>query len=602
LPAASVRQASQSAQIEFSRIELVDQFFTPLQQAPANNDPPAAANPFGDTLVTAHGVVRNAATGEPLPRAMVRIEGDAATGALTDGQGRFEIPGLPSGPQLFEVIKPGFQDRDGADGAAVMDDATGSAHNVILAPEMPDLDFSLSPSCSIHGQIELSTGESAQGIDVQLLKRSVQEGRAVWQAAGSTKTLSDGAYRFSGLGDGQYVVYTNPALDSESATTLVAPGRGAHVTREGYPSQFYPDARDLAGSAKIVLSNGEQAQANLTLTLEPFHTVAATAAFPDRGTAAGGLEPGASGMGYAAVVSDAQGHQLPYSAQYDPITRSIQALLPDGSFSLLLTATARFFRNPSSNGMIRAMIPSAWPYVGSVDFTVAGHAVSNLRVPLSLPRAGSARLTILHSASSGPAASSSQRGEVVVTASQAGGWIADGISGNFAQGTDSGPMDVEYIAPGSYWVHTHVSRSGLCEASFTAGGASLAREPLVINASGAAAPVELVVRDDCAKLTLSLPLALTSISSGEEHFYTVYVVPDFDSTVDVEPLTLRPTSGSTLTLEGLTPGNYHVYTFATPLALEYRNREALASLSDPGQSVTLSPGTTANLVLEAPGR
>ena len=38
--------------------------------------------------VTVLGVVRNAATGEPLPRTLVRIEGDADTGTLTNGEGK----------------------------------------------------------------------------------------------------------------------------------------------------------------------------------------------------------------------------------------------------------------------------------------------------------------------------------------------------------------------------------------------------------------------------------------------------------------------------------------------------------------------------------
>src|SRR5260221_668198 len=57
-----------------------------------------------------HGLVKNAATGEPLPRALVRIEGDSVTGTLTDGDGRFEMHGVPTGPQAFQVIKPGFGD------------------------------------------------------------------------------------------------------------------------------------------------------------------------------------------------------------------------------------------------------------------------------------------------------------------------------------------------------------------------------------------------------------------------------------------------------------------------------------------------------------
>jgi hypothetical protein len=68
------------------------------------------------------------------------------------------------------------------------------------------------------------------------------------------------------------------------------------------------------------------------------------------------------------------------------------------------------------------------------------------------------------------------------------------------------------------------------------------------------------------------------------------------------PQTLRPTSGGTVTLEGLTPGNYHVYTFSVPLVVEYHNPSALAALPTQGQAVTLSAGTNSSLVLEVPAQ
>jgi hypothetical protein len=99
-----------------------------------------------------------------------------------------------------------------------------------------------------------------------------------------------------------------------------------------------------------------------------------------------------------------------------------------------------------------------------------------------------------------------------------------------------------------------------------------------------------------------LPAAGVAPASGEELWYTIYVVPDFDSTENIVQQTLRPSSGGSYTVEGLTPGNYHVYTFVAPLILEYHNPAALAALPTPGQAVTLSPATTSSLVLEVPAR
>jgi hypothetical protein len=167
---------------------------------------------------------------------------------------------------------------------------------------------------------------------------------------------------------------------------------------------------------------------------------------------------------------------------------------------------------------------------------------------------------------------------------------------SLAQGNSDDTLKSSFVTPGAYWAHTAIAQKGLCESSFTAGGASLAHEPLLLGISGAAAQLNLALRDDCATLNLSLPPAVASLTAGEEPFYTVFVVPDFDSTVDVVPQTLRPSTGAKITLSGLTPGNYHVYTFNRPAALEYRNPSALAGLS--GQPVTLSPGSTSDLTLE----
>ena len=561
-------------------------------QEPAQSTP-ATAPPVDQ--VTVHGVVRNAATGDPLPRALVRIEGDADAGALTDGDGRFEIPGVPSGQQIFQVIKPGFGDP-APPGELSVDGSGGATHNIVVAASMPELAFALEPRCSLRGRVELSTGDPAQGIVIEVLRQTVQQGRTAWQTASTARTNSEGTWRVGNLADGKYAVMTNPAMDSDSDMYLVEPGHGAQIARNGYASIFYPDARDLAGAAKIRLSNGEQAQANLMLTLEPFHTVSAKVLDPRGRANAPGSPSDRPAESYSAQVLDIASHQTAYTAQYDQATHSIQATLPNGTYSLTVTEAPVW---NGQAGLGNADLQPPAPLTGSADFSVEGHAVSNVRVPLSNPHGSSVQLRINRTAlPSGQAGAALYEG-IVVTASQAGGLFSGGAVNMFAQGSEPGPMKTSSMPPGSYWVHTQVARRDLCEESFTAGGVNLAREPLVLGLSGATAPLELTLRDDCAKLTLSLAAPFSGLVPGEEPFETVYVVPDFDSTVDVQPFVLRPSSGGTITLEGLTPGSYHVYAFNQPVQLEYHNPAVLAALPNPGQQVTLSPGATSSLALAA---
>jgi hypothetical protein len=306
-------------------------------------------------------------------------------------------------------------------------------------------------------------------------------------------------------------------------------------------------------------------------------------------------------MALSAQVLDAQGHSLPYRAEYDPATRALHALLPDGSYSFSVTVT--FSRMTADMAGNRNFTPAmdAAPLTGQVDFSVAGHDIANLRIPLMAQRDNPLQVTVTRSGAQ-PAPASSEQGGVYVALSQAGDSLTNGMVSLYANGSGPGQLETTFMPSGSYWAHTSITQHSLCLSSFTAGGANLAREPLVIGPAGVTAPLSLTLRDDCASLTLSLPAAGAALAPGEERWYTVYVVPDFESTENTTPQTLRPSSGGSVTLEGLTPGNYHVYTFAAPLVVEYHNPAALAALPTPGQAVTLSPGATTNLVLEVPAQ
>ncbi len=555
--------------------------------------PDTKTNPQPGARVTVRGVVVNAATGDPLPRALVRLTGEAGIGALTDGEGRYTLAEVPVGPQQFEIVKPGFLDPVAEASAAAGADPHAFAHTVIVAAGMPDVGFEMSPANSIHGEVQLSTGDVAEGIEITLLRQCVEGGRLVWQlvlpGATTTRTNADGAYRFGGLADGTYVLYSSPAMDTGAGDVLVDPESARMIDRGGYASQFYPDARDVAGATKIVLHGGEQIEANFSLTEEAFHAIVATVSFPNgAGTATDRL-----GQTVSAVVTDSQGHQLPYVAQYYAANRTVQALLPDGNYVLVVMAgrpilSVRRVGAAREEGLLE----------GAVELSVAGHALNQLRIPLAGVHTSQVQVNLLRS-SANAAALDGDGDAVFLAASQTGGWISDGMMITYATGPINGPLNTAFIAPGSYWVHTNLADKRVCEGSLAAGGTNLAREPLILGLSGPAAPLTLNLRDDCAQLTLTLPAVAAGMGVGEERFYTVYAIPDFDSTTDVTPVTLRFSTGASMTLNGLTPGRYRVYIFDKPVALAYHNRAALDAIPNP-QTIDLAPSQTSSLVLEIP--
>jgi len=564
-----------------------------------------AGNAASATRVTVHGVVRNEATGEPLARALVQIEGDADTGTLTDGEGRFEIPDVVAGAQILRVVKPGFRDRPYASEEPGLR-SEGPARSVLVAAQMPDLNFALMPNGAIRGHIELSTGDPAVGINLSLMKQVVQFGHSQWSQVSGARSNGEGDYRFGGLPDGVYAVCTLPALESDPASTTVAPGRGTHVVRNGYPSVYYPDARDLAGAGRITVANGSTAEANISLVLEPFYPVTAMAAMPGDSSSAGNASAGMN----IAMVMDATGHELPYSAQPDPSTHSLQVDLPDGTYTLVV----RGFPVPRSdedlsvegarNGFVegfseRRRMPMM---AGSAGFTVAGHAVTGVRVPLGPVQSATVRVRLVRSAdNTGSGANLNGAGPLANLSLDA----ADGSATNINEGVwsmDNGADSISFSAqPGAYWLNFYLGRKGVCVSSISAGSFNLAREPFNLSLTTPAPPMELTLHDDCGTLALNLPPGLATFLPGEEPYYTVYVVPDFDTVQQIPPMTMHPSSGPSLTLDSLPPGSYHVYFFDSPVHLEYRNPAALAALSQVGQEVTVGAGTTTNLTLEAPG-
>ena len=449
-----------------------------------------------------------------------------------------------------------------------------------------------------------STGDPAGGVVVHLLKQAVSNGRAAWSTFKRATTGSEGDYRFGALPDGIYAIYTGPQMETASATTAFEPGSGQPETQLGYPVVFYPNARELASAARIRLRPGEMAQADISLAIEPFHTITADIVFRDGSILTPSAEKTATGLASAALT-DSEGHFLPYRAEYDQATRTIHALLPNGTYTL--TAVTQGSPGHEAATEVNAAAEAAHPayFAGSIEFTVAGNTMPNLRIPLVAPHSYLLRLRTQPGAAeagqTGFRASAEPGFSVRVSLEFAGEYTLEPGAERDAPMAGPEAFDLMVAPPFSFWLHTLVYGKGLCAGTLNANGANLSRDPLVLSYAGSTSPMELMVRSDCAKLHLSLPLTAASFVPGIEPVYTVYVVPEFDTTVDVHPQTLRPSSGGSLMIEGFTPGDYRVYTFTSPVDLEYRNPTAMAQLGTAGQVVTLAPLGTANLVLEVPG-
>jgi hypothetical protein len=540
--------------------------------------------------VTVHGVVLNAATGEPLAHALVSAEADPVLGALTNGQGRFEMANVPSGMMTFSIRKPGF--RDPAAGGS-----NESQRQARLAAQTPDMIFSLRPVGTLDGQVQLSTGDPGASFSVKLLRQATRYGRIEWEFEKVAHTDDQGFYHFSDLEPGIYTLHSEARLENKPISPVIDPASVRGIHRDGYPCVYYPNARTVASAGQIHVGPGEHAHGDLDLSLEPFYPVT----FAVRGPDGQAFQPDmtsdlARRDGPIPVeLLDADNRLSGYDAHYDRETGTVQAELPNGMYTL------RAFVDEKTAGKAAMGDSRAGYLMGLVPFTLAGHALRNL--PLALfPPAGN----LLHvhppvdSRTSGESPAGNFNGVSRVWLSPAGDPLLARKDEMEAR-RDGDTFNLMYNPVSPQWLHIQV-QAGFCAGTSTGSGINPAREPIVNNPAGPNPPLDLQLRNDCAQLVLALPSSATAEVPGLVPSYKVYVVPDFETTETAVEREVSAPGGGKAEIGSLTPGRYHVYTFAEPVELPYHDPDAMAQMGLSGQIISLLPGDKAQLVLELPTR
>jgi hypothetical protein len=428
---------------------------------------------------------------------------------------------------------------------------------------MADVNIALLPAGTIKGQITLSTADSAENIQVHLMYKSIQAGRAYWQQMRISPTDSEGIYSFTNLSPGTYRIVTSASIDPD-------PNPMHSQRRWGYTSEYFPGKEDTAA---ILLHAGEQIEADMLLTHEPFYPVLVSVANTS-------LRRGAN-----LQVYDDAGHLQPFPTRYDSREQAIHLDLPKGTY---------FLESQSFGAM---------PMFGSAEVTMQ-NAPLNVVVPL-LP------LRPLPVTIRRDFASQSSAGNVSIISggSSQPDWISAGVnltlhqlnSGNpsstnanlrHAPGSsDNSAFVLENVRPGTYLVQANSFQGYV--ASITSGGVDLAQKPLIIGPGGTSPPIEIVLRNDGASLGI-----MRNQGAGDNGTSSVYIsiVPEFATTW--QPPQNTQLTQSPIHLSNLPPGTYRILAFDEPQQLEYNNPEAMRSYVGQGQTVTLEPGASAQVSLD----
>ncbi len=551
----------------------------------------AAGTEHSDSL---RGTVVNSAKHEPINRALV-FSSDNRFAAMTDDRGHFGFKFPEAGGEQSSGFgdasgnssstqTSGFQ-RVGTNRPTMLlarktgflspNDGQGAAQ---IGPEQQEVTITLVPEALVVGHVIVPGSDGSDRIQVELYRRQVREGREHWDSAGSVMSRSNGEFRFAELYASSYKLFTHELLDRDPLTFNP---RGQLF---GYPPVYYPAVPDFATATVIRLLPGATFQANITPAKREYYPVKVGVA----------NAPPGSGIG---IQVWPQGHPSPgYSLGYNAEDGLIEGLLPDGSYTVEVTAYG----------------PNAM--MGMLSFPIGGAAVSGPAVAL-LPASSitvnvkeefqntqiTPQLTTITTQSNTFEASQRRPNYLGVTL------VPDEEFGSTPAASlrpPTGPEDeslvIENVQPGRYRVNVNAGIG--FASSITSGGVDLLRKPLVVGLGGATPPIEIAVRDDGAEIEGTLERTSSSRlhgavndSSGQSAG-VVYFAPMADSNGQFR-LAWASSDGK-FQLQQLPPGAYRVLAFDRQQPeLEYANEEVMGQYETKSQVIHVLAGQKEHLRL-----
>ena len=503
-----------------------------------------------------HGVVVNANTNQPVPRALVQVERQSI---LTGHDGKFEFSNLSGTTVSVKAIKPGFYESIDPYQSSVPSLPVGSAEEAQIR---------LYPESILAGTLTASNGDPLPQVQVEALRRVNDEAGGRWMMGGQTSTNSDGEFRLAVPG-GDYVIETQYAPPRSGLRLVMLP--------LVFPAGA-SNASTAATAATIHLPSGSEQHLELHPALRPNHTV-----HVEIDGAESSSDRGFRGQGLPQVQA-----RLTNGLAFYPAVRGggkpgeAVINLPSGSYVLSATSNGR------DDGAT----------CGETKLTVADEDVTGVSIHMQ----PAAELTI--EASVDPTAtatnSTAAAGSAVLNDAalerQLGLYFERtdaGINlgtGNIGMTQRRGGQMGFSLLPGTYRLRSTTFNSWYIE-SATIGGTDLLSQELVVSGGSSSLPMRIVAGSASATVKGTVKLAGTPARSW---VYLLAATPSTSPIIDT-----RSGQDGTFTRSLLPPGTYHV------LASESRS---FLDLTDPAiqrrfasylQTVTVGTGETERVDLTA---
>ena len=502
--------------------------------------PPRTAAQADARLYELRGKVISTTTAEPVPGALVQIQGQPAR--FSDSDGTFTFSDLPPGSVQVSARKPGF----------FSDQPLGGQIASSLSVEIPSGNpvlIKLAPEAIIFGEVKNADGEPIEGISVRAERWRTLEGRRQLQVEKQVTTDDQGKFRLAELAAGKYYL----AFVPEERGTMFVEGLSRKTKpQEGYGLQFYPGVADVQAATAFAVPAG----ANVHVT----HTFKKQQLFQVSGTVRGDSPNPAFDMN----LSNSSGEQVPANPRIDRSTGNFQIPgLPAGTY--LLTAVQIPFQ--SSTGVVIGP-PMAATQAVFVDRDLSGVVLtlgSSMSIPVQLHEEFSSNVGETHQVNVHAVGQDFVQGSAAVTVP-------------LPPENRRSANKLENLAPGTYWVEAQPIFPQDYVSELRCGSLDLLRDELVIAPGASLPPIDVTLRNDSAQLTVALnpkdrPAAVFIYSGDYPH----------SSRMPFPPGSASPSVTS------LPPGRYQVFALAGAGELEYRNPQAVEKYLPHSVAVTLQP-------------
>lgn len=501
-----------------------------------------AQDTAASTVYHLHGTVVNGQTGQPLARALVASL-DRRLATMTNSDGRFVIdihmasdqPNRGRNDMLLGIVaqRPGFVPQNRPT-TLTLDDALSST----------DVTLKLMPTAAITGTVSTPSSDAPRDVRLLLLRRQIQDGAPVWLPAGMRSTNSQGEFRFGNLVPGEYTVMTQEYLDGDRI-----PREPTRVTQR-YPPVYSGDAADLRSAGKMLLHYGETSRTDIHLHLATYYPVTIPVSAQGNGVP----------MLQAQVADTFGGYQISYNQQ----DRAVEGVLPDGSYTLAISS----FGQPQSFARVPIHVAGAPVHAGPVALAPAGIIAVRVRAEFT----GQTKMR--------PGVQVSLRPEDAFGSFAAGG-SRPGHEDEFS---------LENVQPGEYFVTVHTSYGYVAAAS--SGETDLLEHRLSVSASGTAAPIEVVLRDDGGRLD-----GHVVASDGSLPPFSVVVLVPGEGTGSMVQGYAGP--DGRFTVQNIAPGSYRLLAVnGSPGNLPFRDPDAMQPYTANAPKITVEAGES--LSMDAP--